>query len=53
MANLTDTRRHNEIADYLNVLANSYNEQLHIFRKAEAGRMQQIMAIMLQLSRAG
>ena len=30
--------RHNEIVDYLNLLANSYNEQLRLFKEAEARR---------------
>ena len=33
-----DVTRHNEVVDYLNLLANSYNEQLRLFKEAEARR---------------
>ena len=33
-----DVTRHNEIVDYLNLLASGYNEQLRLFKEAEARR---------------
>lgn len=43
-----DVARHNEIVDYLNLLANSYNEQLRLFRKAEAERRTAMLLSLLR-----
>ncbi len=42
---ITDTRRHNDTIDYLQSLANGYNEQLRIYKTRVA--MQQIMMVAL------
>jgi hypothetical protein len=41
-----DTRRHNQIIDYLQTLADGYNKQLGIYKAAEACRQQDgVMAL--------
>jgi len=41
-----DTRRHNEIIDYLRLIARSYNEQLRIFKVHEAQNQRQFMLVL-------
>jgi hypothetical protein len=43
-----DTRRHNQIIDYLQTLADGYNEQLGIYSAAEAQRQQELLVVMLR-----
>lgn len=43
-----DDARHNEIVDFMEVLALSYNEQLAIFKKMEIQRRQQLFAEITQ-----
>ena len=38
LADVQDTQRHNDIIDYLQLLADSYNEQLRVFKAAENRR---------------
>jgi len=38
LATIEDVRRHNEIIDYLHLLADGYNEQLRLFRASQAQR---------------
>lgn len=40
---------HNQIVDFLNVLADAYNEQLVIFREAEQLRQQELVATLTHL----
>jgi hypothetical protein len=44
-----DSRRHNEIIDYLRILADGYNEQLGLFKAAEAQRQQQLLVAMIRV----
>jgi hypothetical protein len=46
LVHVTDTNRHNQIIDYLQTLADAYNEQLGIFRSVEAQRQgKQLVAL--------
>jgi hypothetical protein len=45
---VTDTTRHNQIVDYLRLLASSYNEQLRLYKAAESQRQREILVIMLR-----
>lgn len=46
---IKDTRRHNEIIDYLRMLAASYNEQLGVYKAAEALRKQRLLVAMMRI----
>lgn len=48
LAQVTDTIRHNQIVDYLRLLARGYNEQLRRYKAAEAQRQREILVIMLR-----
>ena len=41
--NIKDTKQHNEIIDYLQSLANSFNEQLHLYQAKEARQQRELM----------
>jgi hypothetical protein len=43
-----DTRRHNQIIDYLQTLADGYNLQLSLYRAAEAQRQQELLVVMFR-----
>ena len=43
-----DTRRHNQIIDYLQTLADGYNEQLGLYKDAEAQREQKLLVTMIR-----
>ena len=43
-----DTRRHNQIIDYLQTLADGYNEQLCLYKAAEAQRQQELLGIIIR-----
>jgi len=47
-----DTRRHNDAVDYLQSLANGYNEQLRIYKDTEARRQRNLMAALWQAVQA-
>lgn len=40
---MTDVQHHNEIIDYLQTLADGYNEQLRLFKAVEAQRKQMML----------
>jgi hypothetical protein len=40
--------RHNEIVDYLRLLARSYNEQLRRFKAAQAERQRQVLVVLMR-----
>ncbi len=40
--------RHNQVVDFLNELATSYNQQLRLFHDADLQRRQQLLAAILQ-----
>lgn len=44
---IRDDRKHDRIVDYLNLLADSYNEQLKRFRIAERKRHERIQMVFL------
>jgi type II secretory pathway predicted ATPase ExeA len=44
---ITSAARHNQVVDFLNELANSYNEQLRLFHNADLQRRQQLLATIL------
>ena len=46
---MTDITRHNEIIDYLQSLADGYNEQLRLFKAAEARRAQRLLIALVRL----
>ena len=46
---IEDTKRHNEIVDYLQSLANSYNEQLHIYKVKEARQQRKLMSELMRV----
>lgn len=45
---VTDTTHHNNIVEYLRLLASSYNAQLRQFKAAQAQRQREILVIMLR-----
>lgn len=45
---VSDDAHHNEIVDFLELLAHSYNEQLHIFKRMEIERQRQLLAEIMQ-----
>ena len=45
LADIEDARRHNEIIDYLQLLADGYNEQLRRFRAAQAQRQKAVVVL--------
>jgi len=45
LANIENARRHNEIIDYLHMLADGYNEQLQRFRAAQAQRQNAVVIL--------
>jgi len=45
LADIEDPRRHNEIIDYLQMLAEGYNEQLRRFRTAQAQRQNAVVIL--------
>ena len=40
---IKDTKQHNEIVDYLQSLANSFNQQLHLYQAKEAHQQRELM----------
>jgi hypothetical protein len=46
---LKDTTRHNQIIDYLRLLADGYNEQLGLYKAAEAQRQQELLVAMIRV----
>ncbi len=48
LSDLQDVQRHNEIVDYLNLLANGYNEQLRLFKEAETRRRTQMLLSLMR-----
>ena len=49
LTQMHDTVRHNQIIDYLRLLARSYNEQLHLYKAAEARRQREVLVILLKI----
>ena len=49
LARVDDPHRHNQIVDYLELLADAYNTQLKVFRETEAARHQTLAAMLLAL----
>ena len=45
---VTDTTRDNNVVEYLRLLASSYNEQLRLYKAAEAQRQREILVITLR-----
>jgi hypothetical protein len=45
-----DTRRHNQIIDYLQTLADGYNEQLGLYKAADACRQQQGLIALIRIA---
>ncbi|MBK6512072.1 MAG: hypothetical protein IPG06_23295 [Haliea sp.] len=45
---VTDTTRHNNVVEYLRLLASGYNEQLRLYKAAEAQRQREILVITLR-----
>lgn len=41
--NIKDTKQHNETIDYLQSLANSFNEQLQLYQAKEARQQRELM----------
>ena len=48
LARITNDRRHNQIIDYLQTLADGYNEQLGLYQAAEAQRKQKQLVDMIR-----
>jgi len=45
-----DVRRYNDTIDYLQSLANGYNEQLCVYKQMEASRQQKLMTALMVLT---
>lgn len=50
LQHLDDTKRHNEIIDFLQSLANGYNEELQVFKKKEKENQRQLIVAVMQFS---
>ena len=48
LTQVTDTHRHNQIIDYLQTLADGYNEQLQLYKATEKYRKQQQLVALIQ-----
>lgn len=48
LAEIQDTRKHNETIDYLQSLASSYNEQLRIYKDTEANHQRDMMMALIR-----
>ena len=46
---ITDIKRHNEIVDYLQSLANSFNEQLHVYKAKDAEEQRELMRELMRV----
>jgi hypothetical protein len=46
---MTDVQRHNDIIDYLQSLADGYNEQLRVYKAAELQRQQLLLVTLIRL----
>ncbi len=49
LAQIEDTQHHDQIIDYLQLLARSYNEQLRLYKAAEAQRQKAILVVLLRI----
>lgn len=47
---IVNIEHHNEIIDFLNVLADAYNEQLALFKEAECERREKLFEAMITLA---
>jgi len=47
---ISDARHHNDTIDYLQSLANAYNEQLHVYRDTQAQQHTSMMVALLQFA---
>jgi len=45
---VTNTTRHNNIIDYLRLLASSYNDQLRLYKAEEAQRQREVLVVTLR-----
>jgi len=48
LEDIEDVKHHNDTVDYLQSLANSYNEQLRIYKEAEAQRQRNMFAALMR-----
>lgn len=46
---IDDNARHNEIIEYLRLLASSYNQQLRRYKAAQAQRQRETLIVMLRI----
>lgn len=49
LTQVTDTHWHNQVVDYLRLLASAYNEQLRHYKAAEARRQREVLFVMLRV----
>lgn len=49
LQDLEDVQQHNDTIDYLHSLANSYNEQLRVYKEAESRRQRDVWSSLLQV----
>lgn len=52
LEDIDDVRHHNDTVDYLQSLANGYNEQLRIYKDAEARRQKDVLSALLMVMKA-
>ena len=50
LPDIRDLKKHNDTVDYLHSLANSYNEQLRVYKETESQRQRTLMAALMQVS---
>jgi len=51
LEDIDDVQHHNDTIDYLHSLANSYNEQLHVYKEAESRRQREMLSTLIRVIR--
>ena len=46
---IKDIKQHNEIVDYLQTLANSFNQQLHVYKAKDAQQQREMMRELMRV----
>jgi len=52
LEDIEDVQHHNDTVDYLQSLANSYNEQLRIYKESEAQRQRSMLTALMRVASA-
>jgi len=52
LEDIEDVKHHNDTVDYLQSLANSYNEQLRIYKESESQRQRNMLSALMRVINA-